>query len=421
MPGRDTHNSPMRYRIAYGSVPKDGGTFTFYRNLRPALLRHGIELVCVTVGRQEAALIERSYQDDGCVLLAANSSNIRTQAQAFTRWCEQESIDIVIAVNSVAILSALPHLPGHVRIVARCANAFDEGYRVTLAGGERLARIVALTPRLRDDLVNRFEVPPGKIRMIPNGIDPVPYDAIRNRDVQTSTDGEVTGKPLQLGFLGRLEHTQKGVLHLPAILQELKTSGVGFRLRIAGKGKHERELRRRLAPFIAAGEVEFIGALPASEVPAFLTSLDVLLFTSHFEGCPNTLLEAMMAGTAIVAFQIDGIVDYLLDAGHTGLVAPAGDCNAFARSIGQLARDPGLRLALGLAAAREARERFTPAVAASQYSEVFEDVMAKPVPPTPPRPWSGFAINPEYDPGWKAIVPAPVRSLARRLRARLAD
>lgn len=418
MPASDMQDTAVRYRIAYGSVPKDGGTFTFYRNLRPALLAHGIELSCVTVGRQEAALVEASYLDDGCVLLAANTSGIRDQAMAFARWCEQQGIDIVIAVNSVAILSALPHLPAHVRVVARCANAFDEGYRVTLAGRERLSRIVALTPRLRDDLVQRYGVPPETITLIPNGIDPAPYDALESsREAVDRAAAAIAPQPLQLGFLGRLEHGQKGVLDLPPILHQLKNRNIAFRLRIAGKGKHAAELRKRLAPLVASGEVEFIGALPPGEVPGFLGSLDVLLFTSRFEGCPNTLLEAMMAGAAIVAFEIDGIVDYLVDAGSTGLIVPAGDCEAFAQSVAALACDSRRRHGLAAAAARAARERFTPAVAAGHYAQLFGDVMAQPAPAVTPRPWSDFAIHPVYDPGWKAFVPETVKNLARRLRA----
>lgn len=140
-----------------------------------------------------------------------------------------------------------------------------------------------------------------------------------------------------------------------------------------------------------------------------------LLQHSH----PGAGFHALTAETAIVAFQIDGIVDYILDAGHTGLIAPAGDCEVFARCIAQLAPASRQRLAPGRAAAQEARERFTPAVAAGHYSALFEEVMAEPAPPITPSPWSRFALHPVYDPGWKAMIPAPLRSLARRLRSRL--
>jgi len=139
-------------RVAVGSVPKDGGTFTFYRTLRPALRRHGVEMFCVSLGRKEAALWQQELADDGCVLLAAESKGLKRQAQVFAAWCEEKDIDIVIGINSAGILASLPHLPERVRAIARCANGFDHGYRITLICHQRLARIVARTPRLQRGL-----------------------------------------------------------------------------------------------------------------------------------------------------------------------------------------------------------------------------------------------------------------------------
>ena len=264
-------------KVAFGSVPKDGGTFTFYRNQRPALAGLGVELRCVTIGAQEAGLCEDSYVDDGCVLLAANESGAEAQARKFVEWCEQEEIDVVVAVNSEAMLSALPHLPERIRVVSRCANAFDHGYRITMSGRERLARIIALTPRLKRDLVTDYGADPAMIRLIPNGIDPSPFEA-----AAAAVRG--SGEVLQLGFLGRLEHKQKGVLDLPSIVNALRELAVPFHLRIAGKGIHRRELEKAMRVPLAEESVEFVGALGPSEIPAFLGSVDVFFFTCQTTG-----------------------------------------------------------------------------------------------------------------------------------------
>ena len=180
-------------KVAFGSVPKDSGTFTFYRNIRPALAKRGISLYCVTVGAPQARLWEEAYVDDGCVLLAATSLNMKRQAQVFTKWCTDNDIDCVMAINSEGILSAIPHLPAHIRVLSRCANAFDHGYRITMSGRERLARIIALTPRLRDDLVADYGADPAKVVLIPNGIDAAKFEAAAQRE-------RGTGARLELGF-----------------------------------------------------------------------------------------------------------------------------------------------------------------------------------------------------------------------------
>lgn len=396
-------------KVAFGSVPKDGGTFTFYRNLRPVLKQHGVDLRCVTVGKRERALVEKAYVDDGCVLLASEIGSIKKQAQVFSDWCDRENIDVVMAINSVAILSALPHLSKQVRVLSRCANGFEEGYRITLSGQDRLMRIIALTPRLKRDLVENYGVEEQIIHLVPNGINPATFASAAMR-VRAMPEN----KPVQLGFVGRLEHKQKGVLYLPKIVEALARLGVDFRLRIAGKGVHRAVLEKALASYIKAGKVEFLGAIAKDEVPTFLEATDVFLFTSHFEGCPNALLEAMMAGCVPVALLIDGITDFIIDSGRTGFVAPMSDCAAVARYVADLINDREQLRCVSAAAAAEARGRFTSEVAARRYAHQLRSVMQSSLPAFDPLPWSQFAVDPVYQKRLTGYIPkmvkAPIKS-----------
>ena len=83
-------------KVAFGSVPKDGGTFTFYRTVRPALRQHGVEMFCVSLGRKEAGLWQNEFADEGCVLLAAEANDLKRQARAFAAWCDEAHIDKMI-------------------------------------------------------------------------------------------------------------------------------------------------------------------------------------------------------------------------------------------------------------------------------------------------------------------------------------
>ena len=381
-------------RFAFGSVPKDGGTFTFYRNLRPALLEYGIDMRCVSVGKAQANLWEEAYADDGCVLLTPKTGNIKKQALAFADWCEQENIDVVMGINSEAILSSLPHLPERIRVLSRCANGFDHGYRIALSGWERLARIVALSPRLEQDLIHQYGVNPDLVTLIPNGIDPAPFDEAagwprgRNRE-------------LQLGFLGRLEHNQKGVFHLPEIVRELNARKVAFSLRIAGKGKHRQRLESMFLSEIENGQVQFIGALPPEEVPGFLSEIDVFLFPSHFEGFPNALLESMLAGCVPVSWLIEGITDFMIEDGTTGFLCPVGDYHQVADRIVDLEQDRVNLQRMSEESACVARQRFTNRKAAEVYTALIKDVMNQPPPCWTPKPWMNFSRDPNFEYGWK--------------------
>lgn len=372
-----------RINIAFGSVPKDGGTFTFYHNIRPALEKHGIYMYCVAVGKEQAELWEESYADSNTVLLAKDTYNVKKQAQAFVSWCESMNIDMVIGINSEAILSAIPHLPKPIRVVSRCANAFDHGYRITMSGKERLQAIFALTPRLQYDLIEKYDANPEIMHLIPNGIDPVPFE-------KASQQERGQNDILQLGFLGRLEHNQKGVMHLPKLLEYLNLQEVPFHLKIAGKGAHRQKLHKALDVWIQKGHVSFLGALNREQVPDFLAKSDIYIFPSHFEGCPNSLLEAMMAGCVSMSWTIEGITDYVLEDGKTGFLHEVGNCEHMARNIKKLHLDRTLLSQISRSAATVARARFTPELTAAAYAKVLNEVMNQPILEIKPLAWNKF-------------------------------
>ncbi|VAX11782.1 GLYCOSYL TRANSFERASE [hydrothermal vent metagenome] len=395
---------------AFGSVPKDGGTFTFYRNIRPALLEHGIDMRCVAIGKAQAELWEEAYVDDGCVLLAPDTRNIKKQAIVFAEWCDKEKVDIVMGINSEAILSSLPHLPEKIKAMSRCANAFDHGYKITLSCAERLARIVAITPRLKSDLIEKYGADPSKLSLIPNGIDQAPFE----QAAKAKRGQELS---LQLGFLGRLEHNQKGVLYLPEIVQELNRLGVQFKLRIAGKGKHQTQLELNLKTEIEKKQVELVGALTPDSVPAFLSETDLFLFTSHFEGCPNALLEAIMAGCVPVSWLIDGITDFIIEDDKSGFICPMEDVKFFARRIKELDKDREKLQAMSEATAQVGRARFTHECAAMAYASLFKEVMVELPPLWVPKPWKEFRQDPNFEHSWTELLPANIKNWLKQFTA----
>lgn len=398
-----------RIRVAWASVPKAAGTFSFYRSLRPALAARGVDLLCVTVGSSECGLIDETYVDEGCISLAEREPRLKAQAIAFVHWCQRKRIDVVVGLNSPGVLSALVHLPEKIRVVSRCANGFPQGYRVTLIGRTRHARVVALTPRLSQDLERDYGVPREDITLIPNGVsvEAFAFSAGRPR-------GE--GAALSLGFLGRLEHKQKGVLHLPEILKQLESRDIDYTLRIAGEGRDEGQLRKLLGPYIASGKVALVGSLDPERVPGFLADTDVFLFTSHFEGCPNALLEALMAGCVPVAWRIPGLTDFIIEQDKTGFLVPLGDYAGFAVEVGRLASNRSFLQARSTAARSAAEDRFSIARAADAYAKMFREVIADPANAHAPRPWGEFSVDPVFGPAWRRNLPLPLRRLARALR-----
>ena len=391
-------------RLAYGSIPKDCGTFTFYRNLRESLLPYGIEIFCVTVGTQEAKHWNVAFADDHCVLLAAGVTDRSAQAKAFVDWVQREGIDLVMPINSTAMLSALPHLPERSQVVMRCANAHEHGYRITVLDQEHTAAIVATTPRHRMDLTTLHGADAGKLSLIPHGIDPAPYDTLPARHRKPT---------LTLGYLGRLEHHQKGALYLPGIVRSLNAMRIPFRMKVAGAGEHRGAMEKLMVAAVEDGSVAFAGRLTPKEIPGFFAGVDVFLFPSRFEGFGFSLVEAMMTGSVPVVSRIVGITDFIVEDGVTGLLCKIGDERAFARAIARLHGDRSLLERLGATAAHAARERFTSARMGADYARLFRQLVATPVPKAPPLPWTEYRLPTLLRDTWRSRLPRPLRRFVR--------
>ncbi len=92
------------------------------------------------------------------------------------------------------------------------------------------------------------------------------------------------------------------------------------------------------------GSVRFAGDV--DDVAGLLSAADAGVLSSRAEGCPNALLECMAAGLAVAATDVAGAREAVGEDGAQ-LLAPAGDADALAAALVRLARETGLRRALG--------------------------------------------------------------------------
>ncbi|MQC26255.1 MAG: glycosyltransferase family 1 protein [Chloroflexi bacterium] len=191
-------------------------------------------------------------------------------------------------------------------------------------------RAVVTTAAMQSVLIERYRVDAAKIRVIPNYVQ---TDIFSPRKVEPRSLQRV-------GFVGRLE-PQK---NLSALLEAVAPLDV--ELLIVGEGPQRAELE--LAAATSKAEVRFLGNLPHLELAALLTSCDIFIMPSLYEGHPKALLEAMSCGLPVVGTLVPGIQELLLD-GKTGVLTETTP-DSLRAAFETLLDDKKLRTRLGAAA-----------------------------------------------------------------------
>ncbi|MBX7539464.1 glycosyltransferase family 4 protein [Qipengyuania sphaerica] len=153
------------------------------------------------------------------------------------------------------------------------------------------------------------------------------------------------GEPVRFLFVGQVA-ARKGIRHALEAIARLPESGA--RLTVVGPVALPEEL---LAPF--RDRVEFVGAVPRSEVPAIMRRHDALVFPSYNEGSATVLLEAMASGLAVIQTRASG----LGASAASGFVHDRPDTDAVEEAMRALIDDRDMLHAMRLSAMEEARER----------------------------------------------------------------
>jgi glycosyltransferase involved in cell wall biosynthesis len=109
-----------------------------------------------------------------------------------------------------------------------------------------------------------------------------------------------------------------------------------------------------------------------NDIPDLLALADIFVMPSLWEGLPMALLEAMIAGKAIVASAASGIPEAIAN-GREGLLVPPADVGALAEALMSVLADPVRRVALSEAAATRAHRDFTVQVMADRYEMLYAD------------------------------------------------
>lgn len=218
---------------------------------------------------------------------------------------------------------------------------------------------IANSSRGKDVLVNDFSVDPEKIELVRNGIELRPPDHDRiwwRKHLSLQVDEFVACMVANL-------HKYKDHLTLikawRKVVDVLSSEGINSHLVLAGRYDGTEDLiRAEITTLGLQRHTTLLGKV--DDISGLLGAVDIGVFSSKSEGCPNGVLECMLAGIPVVATDIPGVLDAVGPSGGKWLVGP-GDAEGFAQHIIALARNKeNIRQTIGISNRERVEKVFSP-------------------------------------------------------------
>jgi len=341
----------------------------------------GLRPVLGSIGNRRAGEkpLEKAAREKGLEVRAfrmADGPNL-AGALAVARWARGEGIDVVHShgYKGNILMGFLPRRVKPMPLLVTLHGWTSAGKLSRMTLYEWLDRqslrfadhVVAVSGRLLD-VPSLAGILRGKFSHIPNGIPLAegPDKAPPDQDIAAfCSEGPVVGS------IGRLS-PEKNYTSLVEAAGILHGEGRPVRLVLIGEGPKRAELEKRARDLGLSGKVLFAGY--REDAARHLPLFDVFALPSLTEGQPVTILEAMRAGTPVIAGAV-GDIPEILEGGKAGLLVEKGDVPSLARAIETLLGDEVKRGALSRRARDRVPERFGSPAMARAYVKVYRDVL----------------------------------------------
>ena len=248
--------------------------------------------------------------------------------------------------------------------------------------------VIAVSTETKEDVLRLFDVSPGRVSIIPNGIDTDEYQRLDAADALTRY-GIDPKKPYIL-FVGRITR-QKGIVHLVRAIRHLAP---GFAVVLCAGAPDTKEIAAEMKAAVdeaksQRGDVHWIAEMvDKPTIKQLYSHAALFVCPSVYEPFGIINLEAMACETAVVASAVGGIPEVVVD-GDTGVLVPfdavsendsePADAERFQRdlaaAINALMADPARRDAMGKAGRRRAVDDFAWSSIARQTVDLYESLI----------------------------------------------
>ena len=242
------------------------------------------------------------------------------------------------------------------------------------AGG-KANHVVAICKGIADVLV-QGGIPPGKIDIVPNGVDTSAFRPL-NRDEQLAREIGIDGK-LVYGYATNVRRLE-GIQDVVKAWKEVTKILPDAVFLLIGNGKYMDVLKELVREKGVGDTFRLLGRVPHAEMRAYYSLLDVFVVPRIPEPVchivtPLKPLEAMAMGIPVVASDVSALREMVQD-GETGVLFEAGNSDSLAATCIEVGKDARLRRELSLKARQWVEKEREWAVVTCLYSSIYESLV----------------------------------------------
>lgn len=232
---------------------------------------------------------------------------------------------------------------------------------------DRIDAVITISDHVRRYLCDVTDVDPSKVETVHYGFDPSPFDDIDEDSVQAVRREFAADDAPLVGTVARLTE-QKDLPTLLRAHQRVLEDHSDAHLAVVGRGERESALKRHASELGIRDSVTFAGF--RRDIPELMHAFDLFALPSRWEGFGVVFMEAMAAGTPIVASNTSAIPEVVAD-GQNGVLCAPGDADSFASAIADLLGDPERAYSYGASGRERLETEFTIDRMVSETSSVY--------------------------------------------------
>jgi glycosyltransferase involved in cell wall biosynthesis len=213
----------------------------------------------------------------------------------------------------------------------------------------------------------------GRAKVLPLAVDRQLYFPHTAAGMELRSSLDIAEDVFVIGFMGRLVK-EKGLLTLVKALERMKQfSWVSI---IVGAGENEGEIRQEIDRLGLADRIKFVGYVPHSDGPKWLSLFDVLVLVSEStaqwkEQFGRVLVEANACGTAVIGSEC-GEIPAVIGRTGGGVVVPEADAESLSKALVDLLQNPEKRRGLSEHGRMVVEREYDQAHLASEFAALIE-------------------------------------------------